>query len=84
MKTKSNNMNTHPFTIEEYQRLKDVVIPIKEFLPDNQTNFIWGSYQRIANTRESQPCTCPSSGGLWRKAVDVCKNFIKETEERNK
>lgn len=77
-------MDTKPFTIEEYQRLKDVVIPIKEFLPDNQTDFIWGAYQRIENTRENKPCSCPSSGNLWRKAVDVCKNFIKETEERNR
>jgi hypothetical protein len=77
-------MNTHPFTIEEYQRLKEVVIPIREFLPDNQLSFVWNSYMTLEGRRESQPCSCPSAAKYWAAAVTELKAFIKRTEENNK
>jgi hypothetical protein len=77
-------MNTHPFTIEEYQRLKEVIIPIKEFLADNHLSFIWGSYMRLENRHEGQPCSCPSAAKYWAAAVTALKEFIKKTEEENK
>jgi len=77
-------MNTHPFTIEEYQQLKEVIIPIKEFLPDNQLRFVWDSYMRLEERREPQPCSCGSAAKYWAAAVTSLKQFIKETEENNR
>lgn len=77
-------MNTHPFTIEEYHKLKEVIIPIKEFLSDNHLGFIWSSYMKLENRHEGQPCSCPSSAKRWGQAVNGLREFIKKTEEDNK
>lgn len=74
-------MNTHPFSIEEYQQLKDTVIPIKEFIPDSHLSLIWNFYMRLEGRREPQPCSCASAGKYWGAAVSRLKEFIKQIEE---
>lgn len=66
------------FTEEEYNHLKNQMTRVGTHLPHDMTGLVWGSYQKIANTREHQPCNCPSSGGLWMKAVGVINEYIKE------
>lgn len=77
-------MITHPFTQEEYIQLCEIILPIKEFIPSNHLDFIWNSYLKIEAKRESRPCSCGSAAGLWKKAVEVNKEFIKRVQETNK
>lgn len=77
-------MNTHPFTIEEYQQIKEIVIPIREFLPTNHLSLIWNYYMTLEGRREAQPCSCGSAAKYWAAAVNALKEFIKKTEENNK
>jgi len=74
-------MNTHPFTIEEYQQIKEIVIPIREFLPTQHLSLIWNYYMRLENRREAQPCSCGSAAKYWAASVNALKEFIKKTEE---
>ena len=66
------------FTEEEYNELKANMERVKTHLPLDLTGYVWNSYRKIANTYEGQPCSCPSSAGLWIKATNTINDYIKE------
>ena len=66
------------YTNEEFNSLKQTLDTIGNYLPDDKVGYIWSNYQKIAHTTESQPCSCGSSAGLWKKAVDTIRNYVKE------
>lgn len=66
------------FTEEQYQNLKEQMKRVGTHLPTDMTSLVWSSYEKIAGVREGQPCQCPSSAGLWIKAVNVVNDYIKE------
>ena len=82
--TLMSDMNTHPFTIEEYQDIKETILPIKEFIPDSKLDLIWSWYMRLENRKESRPCSCGSAAKYWKAAVLSLRYFINKTEEINK
>ena len=70
-----------PLNYEQYLEAKQRVEPIIEFIPENQLNWIWNTYKSISGSIENQPCACGSSAGLWGKAVNVIREWIKQMEQ---
>lgn len=66
------------FTEEEYNNLKEQMKRVGTHLPEDIAGLVWRSYEIIAGVREGQPCSCPSSAGLWIKAVGVVNEYIKQ------
>jgi hypothetical protein len=74
-------MEQTKFNEEEYQKLKDSIKDIKDYLPENLLPYIWDNYRIISGNREEpRPCSCGSAAAHWKKAVDTIKNYIKEVE----
>lgn len=72
-KTKIGN-----YTIGEVLELEEKMRGIDTFIPDSLMGYVWSNYQKILNTTEPQPCGCRSAAGLWIKAVDTIKQFLRE------
>jgi hypothetical protein len=71
----------HPFTEAEFNEMKTTLEGITSYLPDNLLSYVWNKYRIISgNVSENQPCSCASAGGLWVKAVNTIKDYIKEKE----
>ena len=69
------------YTNEEFKVMVDTLDSIGNYLPDDKVGYVWSNYQKIANTTENQPCSCGSSAGLWKKAVDTIRTYIKENKD---
>ena len=75
-------MEQTKFTAEEYQKLKETILPIKDYLPENILPYIWDNYRIISgNIEEGRPCSCGSAAGLWKKAVDTIRTYINENKD---
>lgn len=76
-------MEQTKFSVEEYQKLKDSIKEVKDYLPENLLPYIWDNYRIISgNIEEPKPCSCGSAAGLWKKAVDTIKNYIREVDTK--
>jgi hypothetical protein len=76
-------MEQTKFTEEEYQKLKETVEGINNYLPDNLLPYIWDNYRIISgNIEEPRPCGCASAANHWIKAVDTIKNYIREVDTK--
>jgi hypothetical protein len=73
--------NNNLYTQEEFISLKGTLEGIGNYLPDDKMGYIWSNYQKIANTKENQPCACGSSSALWKKAVDTIRNYINQNKD---
>jgi hypothetical protein len=62
---------------EELQSLKDTLKDIGAYLPENKAPYIWNTFNHIREEQEPQPCTCSSSAGHWRRAVDFLYDYAK-------
>lgn len=71
-------MENRDYTYEEIAELKEFITNLGMNLPEDKMSYVWGNYKRIAGVEEPQPCSCQSSSGLWIKAVDTIRNFIKD------
>jgi hypothetical protein len=65
------------FSPQEWNDLKDFMKGLGSYLPNDKTNYIWDSYRRITKSTEKQPCSCPSSGKLWARAIKEIEAYIK-------
>lgn len=71
----------HPYTEETFKEIKETIDSIGGYLPDGLMSWVWNNYKLISgNVTEPQPCGCASAAGLWGKAVEVIRNFVKERE----
>ncbi len=70
----------HPLTEQEYFELKGFIQALGGYLPDNKAPYVWNTFNHIRGEREPQPCTCASSAGHWKRAVDFLWNWVKERE----
>ncbi len=76
-------MEQTKFTAEEYQKLKETISPIRDYLDENLLPYIWDNYRIISgNIEEPRPCSCGSAAHHWKKAVDTIKNYITEVEQK--
>ena len=72
-----------PYTKEEYLELKETFEKnVTNYLPDHLAGWAWNNYNKINGSRESQPCTCGSSAGHWKRAVETIRTFIYKIEGR--
>jgi hypothetical protein len=62
---------------EELQILKDTLKDIGAYLPENKAPYIWNTFNHIREEQEPQPCTCSSSAGHWKRAVDYLHDYAK-------
>lgn len=62
---------------EELQTLKDTLKDIGAYLPENKAPYIWNTFNYIREEHEPQPCTCSSSAGHWKRAVDFLHDYAK-------
>ena len=69
-----------PLTTEQFIQLKEFIYSLGAYLPEDKAGYVWGNYNTIRAVNEPQPCTCSSSGALWKGAVDFLHNWIKERE----
>ena len=69
------------YTQEEFISLNGTLEGIGNYLPDDKLGYIWDNYQKIANTTEGRPCSCSSAAGLWIKAVNTIRTYIKENKD---
>lgn len=74
-------MESNLYTNDEFIALKQTIENIGNYLPDDSLSYVWSNYQKIANTTENQPCSCSSSAGLWRKAVETIRTYINENKD---
>lgn len=65
------------FNQEEIQEIRDNMSKISTHIPTNLTSWVWDTYRKISGSNEPKPCTCPSSGKLWKKSVDTINSFLK-------
>jgi hypothetical protein len=71
-------MNYEPLNEIEFTELTKVLNEIGAYLPDDKMGYIWGTFNRVRNANENQPCGCASAGGHWKRAVDHLKAWVKE------
>ena len=78
------NMNNETkignLTISEVLELEQKMKGVDTYIPDALMGYVWNSYQKILNTTEPQPCACKSATGLWIKAVDTIKQFLRDND----
>lgn len=67
-----------PFTNEEFAVMVEEMKSLGVFLPEHQMSKMWERCTRIRGKKENQPCSCKSSGSLWKRCVDDINQFIKE------
>lgn len=72
--------NYHPLTQDQFIELKGFIQSLGAYLPEDKAGYVWNTYNHIRAVNEPQPCTCSSSGALWKGAVDFLANWIKERE----
>jgi hypothetical protein len=66
-----------PLNESEYTDLKNTMSEIGAYLPENKAPYIWSMFNRLRDENETQPCTCASSGGHWKRAVDFINEWLK-------
>lgn len=68
------------YTTEEITELKQKMASVGSYLPKELTGYVWNNYKKISGSKEPQPCNCPSSGNLWRKALTTINEFLTKNE----
>lgn len=69
-----------PLTEQEYNEMADFILNLGAYLPDNKAGWVWATFNKLRDINETQPCTCSSSAGHWRRAVDYIFNWVKERQ----
>lgn len=70
----------HPLTEQEFTELSDFILSLGGYLPDNKAGYVWSNFNRVRGQNEPQPCTCGSSAGHWKRAVDHLHKWVKERQ----
>jgi hypothetical protein len=75
-------MVSNLFTNEEFKTIVELSNSIRSHIPEEKASTIWELYQKIENTKQTQPCTCASSASTWLKAVTVVRDYIKNNTDK--
>lgn len=62
------------------EKVNELVKSISTYIPKNKMSEVWQTYKDISGSKEPQPCSCPSSGKLWRKAMDTIREYAEREE----
>jgi hypothetical protein len=63
-------------TTEEIEALREDLKRVKNHLPEDLLGKFWATCNKIRGEKTNQPCSCPSSAGLWGRCVDDIKNYL--------
>ena len=66
----------HPLTFDEFIELDTFIHSLGPYLPDNKAAYVWNTFNRLRGENEPQPCTCPSSAGHWKRAVNYLLDWV--------
>lgn len=69
-----------PFSMEDYQIIKQRMGEIGWNLPSHYMNWLWTTCTTLRGKRENQPCSCKSSGALWKRCADDINDWLKRME----
>ena len=61
----------------QLEELKGILKQITTRLPEDKAHYVWNTFNHIRGEKEPQPCMCGSSGALWKRAVDILNDYIK-------
>lgn len=67
-----------PLTEAEFNELIETLDNVKDHLPENKAPMIWNSFNAIRGVNETRPCTCPSAGAHWGRAVSELRLWSKD------
>lgn len=70
------------FTNEEFKELVTTLSTITTHIPEDKGQYIWHNYRVISGSNENTPCYCGSSAGLWIKAVNTIRGYIKDNADK--
>ena len=68
----------YPLTEQEFNEMSEFILNLGAYLPDNKASWVWATFNKLRDTNETQPCTCSSSAGHWKRAVDHIHRWVKE------
>jgi hypothetical protein len=60
------------------EEVRELANKISTYIPKELMSSVWQTYKVISGSKEPQPCSCPSSARLWRKAVDTIRDYVRE------
>ena len=66
----------HPLTFDEFIELDKFINSLGSYLPDDKAAYVWNNFNRLRGENEPQPCTCPSSAGHWKRAVNYLLDWV--------
>jgi len=69
-----------PLNEQEFNELSEFILNLGAYLPDNKAPYVWDMFNRLRDENENRPCTCASSAGHWKRAVDYLFNWVKERQ----
>jgi len=69
-----------PYSEAEYIELKTIMNDITTHIPHDRMGWVWSNHNRILGTNETQPCSCGSAAGHWKRAAETIRNFISQKE----
>lgn len=75
---KKKNIDYSPLAPNEWEEALNIYNTISDRIPESLANTVWHLHLTITGTKEPKPCTCPSSGKLWLKAVTTIREFVKK------
>jgi hypothetical protein len=68
----------YPLTEQEFNEMSEFILNLGAYLPDNKAPWVWATFNKLRDENETQPCTCASSAGHWKRAVDHIHRWVKE------
>jgi len=70
----------HPYTEGEFRELKTIAETITTHIPQDKVGWVWSNHNKINGNNETQPCTCGSAVGHWKRAMETIRGFIQRVE----
>lgn len=67
-----------PLSEVQFNEMVEILDSITTHIPSHLAGYVWGNYKLLTKSKEPQPCTCGSSAGHWRKAVEALRTWVNE------
>ena len=65
-----------PLTKDDYDWLVEVLPQNKIYLQAKHSHRLWDLKNLVDGTNEGRICTCKSSGGKWKRALNVLNDYV--------
>lgn len=69
------------FNNEEIQEIRNNLQRITTHIPNDLADWVWSTYKKLGG-EGNKPCTCPSSGKLWRGAIEAINGYMKQYDNQ--